>query len=144
MRRMLEAEDVELEEFSHNYYGRKPPNTFIDGNYPIDAGYKAPDVEVTAFCMLSFMENPGDHSSWLIEVTTRSMLGKDILKTVRPPGRMLVGTQPRAAKRYNKLVEEQFLLHRSPQRMGVIDNLSRVCGSPTPPWLKSMMIKFYK
>ena len=141
LRRMLEAEGVELEEFSHKYYGNEPPHTFIDGKIPIDTGYKTPDVEVTAFCMLSFMESPGDHRSWLIEVTTRSMLGRDLLKIVRPPGRKLVSTQPRSVKRYNEIVEAQFLLHRIPQRMDAVENLSRVCGNPTPPWLKSTMIK---
>ena len=61
MRKMLEAEGVELEEFSHKCYGNKAPNTVINGRHPIDAGYKTPDVEITAFCMLSFMESPGDH-----------------------------------------------------------------------------------
>ena len=40
LRRMLEKKGVDLEEFSHKYYGHIPPNTFIDGKMPIDAGYK--------------------------------------------------------------------------------------------------------
>ena len=63
LRKMLEAEGVGLEEFSHKYWGRKPPNTYINGEIPIDAGYKTPDIEVTAFCMLRFMKSPGDHRS---------------------------------------------------------------------------------
>ena len=54
LRKMLEKEGVELEEFSHKYYGSIPPHTFIDGKIPIDAGYKTPDVEISLFCMLSF------------------------------------------------------------------------------------------
>ena len=108
LRKMLEAEGVGLEEFSHKYWGRKPPNTHINGDIPIDAGYKTPDIEVTAFCMLRFMESPGDHRSWIIEVTTRSMLGKDLLKIVRPPGRGLVSSQPKSVKTYNDTVEKQF------------------------------------
>ena len=49
--KMLEKGGVNLEEFSHKYYGNSPPNTFIDGKIPIDAGYKTPDLEITAFCM---------------------------------------------------------------------------------------------
>ena len=63
LRRMLEEEGVDLEEFSHKYYGSVPPNTFIDGKMPIDAGYKTPDLEITAFCMLSFLDSTGDHRS---------------------------------------------------------------------------------
>ena len=141
---MLEAEGVELEEFSHKYWGNKPPNTYIDGTTPIDAGYKTPDIEATAFCMLGFMESPGDHRSWLIEVTTTSMLGKDLLKIVRPPGRRLVTTQPKSVRKYNEIVEQQFQIHRIPDRMDVVENLSIICGKPTPPWLRSMMIKLFK
>jgi len=144
MSKMLEAEGVELEEFSHKYYGNKPPNTFINGRFPIDAGYKTPDVEVTVFCMLSFMKSPGDHRGWIIEVTTRSMLGKDLLRITRTPGRKLVSTQPRSVKRYNESVEKQFLLHRIPQRMDAVENLSRICGSLTSPWLKNMMLNLYR
>ena len=63
LRRMLENEGVDLEEFSRKYWDKKPPNTYIDGTNPIDAGYKTPDIEVTALCMLGFMESPGDHRS---------------------------------------------------------------------------------
>ena len=65
-------------------------------------------------------------------------------KIVRPPGRRLVSTQPRSVRRYNEIVEQQFLLHRVPERMEAVDKLSRICGTPTPPWLKSMMIKLYQ
>ena len=133
LRKMLEEEGVELEEFSHRYYGNQPPHTFIDGKIPIDAGYKTPDLEITAFCMLSFLDSTGDHRSWLVELTTRSMLGRELLKIVRPPGRRLVSTQPRSAVRYNEIVVKQFQLHRVPERMEAVDKLSRICGSSTPP-----------
>ena len=144
LRKMLEKEGVDLEEFSHRYYGNKPPHTFIDGKIPIDAGYKTPDLEITAFCMLSFLDSTGDHRSWLVELTTRSMLGRELLKIVRPPGRRLVSTQPRSVRRYNEMVEQKFLLHRVPERMEAVDRLPRICGTPTPSWLRSMMIKLYQ
>ena len=28
--------------------------------------------------------------------------------------------------------------------MDAVDKLSRMCGAPTPPWLRSMMIKLYQ
>ena len=79
-----------------------------------------------------------------MEVTTRSMIGRELLKIVRPPGRRLVSTQPKSVKTYNQIVEKQFLLHRIPTRMDAVDKLSRICGTPTPPWLRSMMIKLYQ
>ena len=41
-------------------------------------------------------------------------------------------------------MEQQFLMHRVPERMETVDRLSRICGTPTPPWLRSMMIKLYQ
>ena len=80
LRKMLEEEGVDLQEFSHKYYDSTPPRTFLDYEIPIDAGYKTPDVEITAFCMLSFLDSTGDHRSWLIEITViRSMLGRELL-----------------------------------------------------------------
>ena len=58
---MLEAEGVRLVEFSHKYWGAVPPNTYITGTIPIDAGYRSPDIEVTNFCMLPFINSPADH-----------------------------------------------------------------------------------
>ena len=78
-----------------------------------------------------------------MDVTTRSMLGRELLKIVRPPGRRLVSTQPSSVRKYNEIVEQQFLMHRVPERMEAVDRLSRICGTPTPPWLRSMMIKLY-
>ena len=135
---------MKLEEFSHKYYGNTPPHTFIDGKISVDVGYKTPDVEIRSFCMLSFLDSTGDHRSWLLEITTRSMIGRELLKLARPPGRRLVITQPRSVKTYNQIVEKQFLLHMIPERMDAVDKLPRICGTPTPPWLISMMIKLYQ
>ena len=98
LRKMLEEEGVDLQEFSHKYYDSTPPRTFLDDEIPIDAGYKTPDVEITAFCMLSFLDSTGDHRSWLLEVATRSMLRRELLKIVRPPGRRLVSIPPTSVK----------------------------------------------
>ena len=61
LRKILEKEGAELEEFSHKYYGSTSPHTFIDGKIPIDAGYTTPDMEITSFCMLSFLDSTDDH-----------------------------------------------------------------------------------
>ena len=57
---------------------------------------------------------------------------------------MLVSTQPKSVKTYNQIVEKQFVLHMIPARMDAVDKLSRICGTPTPPWLRSMTIKLYQ
>ena len=58
---MLAAEGIELEEFHHNFWGQHPPNSYVNGKDPIDAGYKTKDLEVTQLIMLPFISNVGDH-----------------------------------------------------------------------------------
>ena len=67
------------------------------------------------------------------------MLGHELLKIVRPPGRRLMSAQPRSLTMYNKTVEQQFQLHRIP-----VDKLSRIRDTHTSPLLKSMMVKLYQ
>ena len=96
---MLEAKGVGLVEFSHKSWGRVPPHTYLDGKIPIDASYSSPDVKITNFCMLPFISSPGNHRAFIIEATTRSLIGQNLLKTSRPAGRRLVMSQPRAVNR---------------------------------------------
>ena len=63
LKKMLEKGEVELEQFSHKYYGSTHPHTFIDSKILVDTGYKTPDVEIASFCMLSFLDSIGDHMS---------------------------------------------------------------------------------
>ena len=58
---MLEDEGVGLVDFSYKYWGAVPPDTYINGTVPIDAGYRSQDIEVTNFCVLPFINSPGDH-----------------------------------------------------------------------------------
>ena len=90
-----------LIEFSHKYVGVVPPNTYINGTIPIDAGYRSPDIEVMNFCMLPFINSPGDHRAWIIEAFTRSMIGEHLHKIERPCGRRLVVSNHKAVKIYN-------------------------------------------
>ena len=144
LRSMLGAEGVDLVEFSHKIWGRVPPHTYLDGKIPMDASYSSPDVDITNFCMLPFTSSTGDHRAFIIEATTRSLIGQNLLKISRPAGRRLVMSQPQAVNRYNQIVEEQFEIHRIEERMNAVDNLTRMCGRPGPLWLKAMIIKLYK
>lgn len=56
---MLKDEGVSLIEFLHKYWEAKPPNTYINGNVPIDAGYILPDLEALRLRMLPFIHSPG-------------------------------------------------------------------------------------
>jgi hypothetical protein len=68
--RLLAQEGLELEEFTHRYWGDKEPNTYINGTRAIDRAYKTKDVEVAYFQLCSFVESPGDHRGMIIELTS--------------------------------------------------------------------------
>ena len=58
LKNMLEAKGVGLVNFSHKRCGGVPLNTYIDGKYPIYAGYRSPDVKATNSCMSPFSKKP--------------------------------------------------------------------------------------
>ena len=50
----------------------------------------------------------------------------------------------RAWRRYNQIVEQQFIIHRIIVKMDAIDNLTKICGFPSPDWLAKMIKKLHK
>ena len=102
--KMLEAEGVCLVEFSHKSWGVVPPNMYINGKDPIDAGYKSPDIEVEKFYMILFINSPVSHRAWVIKVPTRSIIGEHLHKIDCPTGRRLVTSQLKALNRYNNII----------------------------------------
>jgi hypothetical protein len=93
--------------------------------------------------MLTFAESP-DHRSFIINISTRSLFGEFRFKICRPVSRRLVTSQQQSVIRYNKIVREQFEIHRIIKRLNAVDKMTRYCGYPSPNWLRAMIIKLYK
>jgi len=108
----LQKEQMGLEEFTHKCWGPTPPYTHISGSSPIDGGYKSSEIEIVTLGMLTFAESPGDHRSFIIDISTGSLLGEFRFKVCRPISRRLVTSQQQSVDRYNKIVREQFDIHR--------------------------------
>jgi hypothetical protein len=119
-----------MEEFSHKCWGEEPPRTHARGSGPIDGGYKTPEIEILNLSMLNFVDSPGDHRSLLFDVSTRSMLGEYTNSICRPVSRRLVMSQKDSVKRYNKIVQEQCLIHRIQERLDAIDKMTKYCSYP--------------
>jgi hypothetical protein len=66
---------LDLEEFTHKCWGAHQPYTHINESIPINGGYKSPEIEVLNVCMLPFLDSPGDYRAFIIEISTRSLLG---------------------------------------------------------------------
>ena len=112
------SDDIELKECTHHFWpDQLEPNTHIDGSQPIDGIFATPDIDVTNSLLLSFHESVGDHRTMIVEVTTKSAIGRYQGKIVRPTSRRLTLRQPAAVQSYNSCVHRQFYIHRIPQRL---------------------------
>jgi hypothetical protein len=131
-------------EFTHKCWGPKEPYMHHSGKSPIDGGYKTPEVKIVKLAMLSFVESPGDHWSFILGVSTRSLLGVYQYKICWPVSRRLVTSQGGSVRRYNEIIREQFFIHRIKQCMNAVNNMTRYCGYQSPPWLRLMVINLYK
>ena len=60
---ILSVEGIDLEELSHKFWGDAPPDSHVNGNGPIVAGYKSRGLEVTQVIRLPYSESVGDHRS---------------------------------------------------------------------------------
>jgi hypothetical protein len=59
-----------MEEFTHKCWGPKVPYTHHSGKSSIDRSYKTPEVKIVNLAMLSFAESPGDHPSFVLDIST--------------------------------------------------------------------------
>jgi hypothetical protein len=64
-----------MEEFTHKCWGPKEPYTHHAGKLPIDGEYKTPKVEIVNLALLNFAESPGDHQSFVLDISTCFLLG---------------------------------------------------------------------
>ncbi len=127
----LKREQTELEEFTHKCWGPMPPYTHVSDSTPINGGYKSPEIEKVQLGMLFFAENPGDHRSFTIDISTRLLLGDFRYKVCWPVSRRLVTSQQQSVDRYNQIVQEQFDTHQIVERLNAVDKMTWYCGHPS-------------
>jgi hypothetical protein len=133
-----------MAELTYKCWGQKEPYMHHSDNTPIDGGYKSPEVEILNLAMLNFLESPGYHRSLVFDISTRSLLGVYRYKVCQPVSRGLVTSQASSVRRYNEIIQEQFSIHCIEECLNAVDNMTRYCGYPSPPWLRLMVIKLYK
>ena len=73
-------EEVGLEEFTQPFWTGKSPASHINGDKLIVLGMKSKNVGITQWLLLPWMESVGDHRTWIVETTLRSMLGPNLMK----------------------------------------------------------------
>lgn len=52
---LLSEEGIEMEKNSHGFWGGEPPNSHINGNGPIVAGYKTKGLKVTQLIIIPYI-----------------------------------------------------------------------------------------
>jgi hypothetical protein len=115
----------EVNEFTHKCWGPKEPYTHHAGKSPINGGYKTPEVEIVNLSMLNFAESPGNHRSFLIDVSIRLLLGMYRYKVFRPVSCLLVTSQEGSVKWYNEMELIQFEIHRIKEQLDAVDRMMR-------------------
>jgi hypothetical protein len=136
--------NTDMKEFTHKCWGPKELYTHHSGKSPIDGGYKTPEVEIVNLAMLTFAESPGDHQSFVLDVSTRSLLGIYRYKVCQPVSHRLITSQETSVRRYNAIIKEQFEILRIEELLNAVNNMMQYCRYPLPQWLHLMIIKLYK
>ncbi len=105
----IKDHNTDMEEFTHKCWGPKELYTHHSSKSPIDGGYKTPEVKIVNVAMLTSAESPGDHQSFVLDVSTQSLLGVYRYKVCRPVSCRLITSQETSVKRYNAIIiREQF------------------------------------
>jgi hypothetical protein len=134
---------LDMEEFTHKCWGPNQPNTHINKSIPIDGGYKSSEIEVLNVCMLPFLDSPGNHRAFVIDISTTLLLGEFRYKVCHPVSHRLITSQQGLVDEYNRMVREQFSQHRIIKRLDAVDKMTLYCGFPSPKFLLAMIIKLY-
>ena len=111
---------LDLEEATHLFWTDEEPHTYIDGKIPIDGVYHSRELEIVSSLQLSFHEGVGDHRTVLVDITSRSLLGQDKFKILRPAARRLNSSDKTSTERYVKYVEKEL------ERRNLHDKLCQV------------------
>ena len=58
---LLSGEGIAIEELSYDFWGGKQPDSHMNENGLIVAGYKTKGLEATQLIMINYIESGGDH-----------------------------------------------------------------------------------
>jgi hypothetical protein len=90
------------------------------------------EIEVLNVCMLPFVDSPGNHQAFIINISTKLLLGEFYYKVCRPVSRHLITSQQGSLDEYNRIVREQFSQHRIVEHLDAVDKTTRYYSFPSP------------
>jgi hypothetical protein len=104
--------DEGLVEISSTRWAGVEPPTHSRGSTPIDGIYASQELEIDSVMVLPFHESIGDHRTMIVDITTRSGVGKQQYKIVRPEARRLCTRNKKSTTKYLASVENAFSHHK--------------------------------
>ena len=125
-----EEAGLDLIEISHSAWGGREINTHIEGSEPIDGVWVSRSLETGGFKILSFVEGVGDHRTYIFDIESRSLLGADEHRVVRPGCRRL-NTKTPSLGCYLQTMDRLMAEHKLETRLDKII-ASIVDDKPTP------------
>jgi hypothetical protein len=106
-----------LQEATQTNWGASEPHTYIRGAEPINAIWFLPELDITSTMQLSFQEGVGHHRTVLVDISTKSAIGKQEFLVVHPHARQLNSNNTKARTKYLAFLERQMQTHWMPKRL---------------------------
>lgn len=125
-RAMISHPNLDLREATLTSTGSPLTATHFRGSKPIDAIWTTPDVEIANICAMPIGYGVGDHRSFILDISTRSIVGLHPQPVKRPSARRLNTKIPNCSDTYISILENQLLQHK------IIPKLDTLRRHPLP------------
>jgi hypothetical protein len=73
-----------LQEATQTNWGASELHTYVRGAEPINAVWFLPESNITSTMQLSFHKGVGDHRTVLVDISTKSAIGKQEFRVAHP------------------------------------------------------------
>jgi hypothetical protein len=133
-RALVSTPELDLRESMLSHTGNELTATYFRGSRPIDAIWTTPDIEIRNICAMPIGYGVGDHRAFILDVSTRSLVGLNPQPIKRPTARRLNTKIPHCADRYNNILERHIIYHKLIPKL----NEAHQCGG-TPETLQAKL-----
>ena len=116
-RALVSHPDLDFKEATLASTGTHLTATHFRGSRPIDAIWTTPDVEIINICAMPIGYGVGDHRSFILDVSTRSLVGIHPQPVKRPTARRLNTKIPHCSDNYVNSLESLFIQHKITQKL---------------------------
>jgi hypothetical protein len=114
------------------------PATHRNGSCPIDIIMASLEISVLNAAFLAGQDSLGDHCTAIVDFCDTSVLGKNMLKIVRPQARCLVCRLPEVHKRYIDLLNSYLRQHQVLEKLHFVQE-HRFTNTELTPELSHVM-----